>query len=86
MLSSSTLSLFAALLSLAGFLLYRAILPRPIPGIPCDPISVKRILGDVPDAAKYIEENDEFFTFLAQKCQRLGSPVIQVFARPFAKP
>lgn len=32
-------------------LIYRALLPKPIPGIPHNKISARRILGDAPDVS-----------------------------------
>lgn len=70
----------------AGFLLYNAAKPKPIPGIPCDHASANRLLGDVPDFMEHFAKTTELFTFLERRCHELNSPIIQVFMRPFSKP
>lgn len=85
-LSLSTLGLFAGVVLAAAFAIYRALLPKPIPGIPCDQAASKRLFGDVPDALKYHAETSEMLSFLVKRCKELDSPIIQVFMRPFQKP
>lgn len=43
----ASVCIFAAVVALA----YRAILPKPIPGIPYNKASASRILGDAPDVS-----------------------------------
>lgn len=71
---------------LSAVLLYRWALPKPIPGIPYDQKSASRILGDLPDALKHLSETQEMVSFLVERCEKLDSPVIQVFLRPFQRP
>lgn len=85
-LSPQTAGLLVVVFSVILILLYRAALPKPIPGIPYDRTSAGRILGDVPDALKYHGETHEMVTFLEKRCRELGGPICQVFMRPFAKP
>ncbi|KAK4549630.1 hypothetical protein LTR36_004931 [Oleoguttula mirabilis] len=83
----STLAFAASLLLLAGYLLYRATIPKPIPGgIPYVAASAVRAFGDVPDAIKHHAKTGEMIAFLATKCVELNSPIVQVFLRPFSKP
>ncbi|KAF2160919.1 hypothetical protein M409DRAFT_70014 [Zasmidium cellare ATCC 36951] len=63
-----------------------AALPKPIAGIPYDRKSANRLLGDVPDALKHHAQTSEMVTFLEKKCLELGSPIAQVFMRPFSRP
>ncbi|KAI3320947.1 putative cytochrome P450 oxidoreductase [Xylariaceae sp. AK1471] len=65
---------------------YRLAFPRPYPNIPYHKASSKRIWGDVPEmlAAIKITEDPSHFAF--QQCQKLNSPVVQLFFGPFAKP
>ncbi|KAL8942489.1 MAG: hypothetical protein Q9216_001633 [Gyalolechia sp. 2 TL-2023] len=79
-------ALVAGVLVTLGFLLYRAALPKPIPGIPCAPYSINRLFGDVPDALKYHAKTSETVAFLASRCEELKSPIVQVFVRPFSRP
>lgn len=45
MLDLSTFAFYSAIVLAVGFALYRAALPKPIPGIPYNAESAKRILG-----------------------------------------
>ena len=81
-----TTALLAGVLVTLGFLLYRAALPKPIPGIPCARYSINRLFGDVPDALKYHAKTSETVAFLASRCEELKSPIVQVFVRPFSRP
>ncbi|UJO25234.1 Cytochrome P450 monooxygenase [Fulvia fulva] len=85
-LFTATAATFAASISALAYLIYRALLPKPIPGIPCDPVSAGRLLGDIPDLLKAQKRRQEAFTFIAEKCIRLKSPVIQMFAQIGGKP
>lgn len=67
------------------FLWYTA-KPKPIPGIPYNPASADRLLGDIPDSLAHLAETSELWSFFEQRCRELGSPIIQVFMRPFSKP
>ncbi|EMF14025.1 cytochrome P450 [Sphaerulina musiva SO2202] len=60
--------------------------PKPIPGIPYNPASADRLLGDIPDSLAHLAETSELWSFFEQRCRELGSPIIQVFMRPFSKP
>lgn len=62
-------------------MLYRCALPKPLPGIPYDVPSSKRLLGDIPDATK---ESAQIQKFLNLRSKSLG-PVCQVWMQPFAK-
>jgi len=84
--SPAVIALMASVLVVAGYLLYRAAIPTPIPGIPYVQRSATRPLGDFPDAIKYNAKTRELTAFLASKCVELNSPVVQVFLRPFSRP
>ncbi|KAF7190024.1 Cytochrome P450 monooxygenase [Pseudocercospora fuligena] len=73
----------ASIICLAGWLAYRALLPKPIPGIPYDEKSARRILGDIPDAMKHRAETKELLSFLSKRIKELDSPIIQLSMRPF---
>jgi len=57
-LAPSTLGLANFLLFVIGICLYRAFLPKPIPGIPYNKASAGRLLGDAPDVSS---KNSAFF-------------------------
>ena len=67
------------------FLIYRRLLPQPIPGIPYNK-SAMRLLGDMPDMMSYIKDTQEVWPWVAEQMTKHQSPVVQVFARPFSKP
>ncbi|KAK5997603.1 Cytochrome P450 monooxygenase TRI13 [Cladobotryum mycophilum] len=80
-ISAVTLFIIAAI-----GLLYRALLPKPIPGIPYKKSSARRILGDAPDVLRWNKETKEIWSYIRNLAIELDSPVIQVFMRPLGKP
>jgi hypothetical protein len=89
----SLLSFSPSLLALAAFCLtliyviYRAALPRPIPGIPYNKNAAKHIMGDVPEFLKYVKDNQgEALNWWHRQIEKHDSPIIQLFLRPFASP
>ena len=86
MLSLSTLGFVGGVVLVAGYLLYRAALPKPIPGIPYNKKSANRILGDVPDAMAYHGKTSELMKWIAEQAREFDTPVFQLFMRPFGKP
>jgi Cytochrome P450 len=85
-MSHYTMTVLAATVVALLWRLYRAALPKPIPGIPYLHASAQHILGDVPDALKHYTRTSELISFLVQRCEELHSPVVQVFMRPFRRP
>lgn len=86
LLSLPTLAAITILGPILGYLLYRAALPKPIPGIPYYTPSANRLGGDIPDAIKWQNDRKEFWSFLQERCKQLNSPIVQVFMQPFGKP
>lgn len=85
--SGTNAGLLVAVLILAACLLYRAALPKPIPGIPYHDASSKKLLGNVPALLAHIKKTEgNFVTYLTDLMESLDSPIIQVFMRPFSKP
>ncbi|KAJ8122025.1 hypothetical protein O1611_g9948 [Lasiodiplodia mahajangana] len=89
-LSHSTITYATiAILAVALFLrlVYYLVLPRPIPGIPYNASSAKKILGDVPAMISHITHNEgTFVTYLLDTVQSLSSPLVQVFITPLGRP
>lgn len=84
---STTVSLFTAAIIFALCVLYRAALPKPIPGIPYHVASSRRLLGNVPAMLAYTKKSEgTFITYVTDLMDSLNSPIIQVFIRPFSKP
>ncbi|QIW95517.1 hypothetical protein AMS68_001035 [Peltaster fructicola] len=83
----STQWLWLATTVLALYVLRRLALPKPVPGIPYNIKSVNRLLGDIPDVLKYIQDTGEVASFIPQKAGKaFGTPMFQLFMRPFARP
>ncbi|KAG8157457.1 hypothetical protein KVR01_012841 [Diaporthe batatas] len=82
----SGLGVVGALLLLGCLWLYRAALPKPIPGLPYKKGSEKRLLGDAPDIIEWQKETKEVFSYMRKLALDLKAPVFQMFMRPFGKP
>lgn len=65
------------------YILYRALLPSPIPGIPFNPEAARSLLGDVPSMMR--DERGPM-DWLLDQGRRHRVPICQVFLRPFGKP
>jgi hypothetical protein len=77
----------AAFSSLLFFLVYRAALPRVIPGIPYNQESANRLLGDVPELLGHIKDSGgQVLAWWQQQAKKHNSSIIQLFLRPFARP
>lgn len=85
-ISDTTLALVVSLVLSLCFLCWRAALPKPLPGIPYNHKSAKRILGDLPDAVTLKAAAGGFLAFLGSRCEELGSPIVQVFMKPMSRP
>lgn len=69
------------------YILRQWALPKPIPGIPYRPDSVRSVLGDFPAIGKYLSSAKvTFFDFVSKQSKDLNSPIVQIFPRPFGKP
>ncbi|KAL8750098.1 MAG: hypothetical protein Q9184_006547 [Pyrenodesmia sp. 2 TL-2023] len=75
--------LCTAVVALAYYI-FRLALPKPIPGIPHNPNL--GLFGDIPALKKYNKDTQQVYRFLTDACSNLGSPIVQLFARPFGKP
>ncbi|EFQ36703.1 cytochrome P450 monooxygenase [Colletotrichum graminicola] len=67
-------------------LVYRALLPRPLPGIPYNEAAAKSILGDMPEMIGHAQKTGEMYDWLGAQNIKHRSPIVQVFGRPFSKP
>ncbi|CZR65123.1 related to TRI13-cytochrome P450 [Phialocephala subalpina] len=85
-LSSSSTALAAGVVLTVLTLLYRAALPKPIPGIPYNHASARSIFGDIPGMMKWKKDTRETFTWMTEQCRQLNAPMVQVFVKPFALP
>jgi hypothetical protein len=89
----SLLSFSPTVLALSAFsltvlyLVYRAALPHPIPGIPYNKDAAKSILGDVPEFLRYVKENKgQALQWWNLQIAKHDTPVFQLFLKPFGRP
>jgi len=70
----------------ALYAIYRSLLPRPLPGIPYNQTSARRLLGDAPDMLREVSVTRELNVWLVKQVNKLQAPLCQVFVEPFSKP
>ncbi|KAK2614765.1 hypothetical protein N8I77_001567 [Diaporthe amygdali] len=68
------------------YTLYRAALPKPIPGIPYHKASATRILGDAPAMVEHKRKHATTFDWMTAQGEKLNSPIVQLFLKPFSQP
>ncbi|KAH4990559.1 hypothetical protein HBI76_062460 [Parastagonospora nodorum] len=83
---SPTLSCTIAVFAICLYLLSKALLPTPLPGILCDKKAANRIFGDVPEMISYVFRTRRIFCWLTSLTTRHSSPIVQVFIKPGAHP
>lgn len=99
LVTRSTMDLFSILMSPAVpivllfgafvvglVVLFRAALPKPIPGIPYNHASAKSVLGDIPSMVKWKSETKELFSWLRSQLYEHNVPMVQVFVKPGCLP
>ena len=64
---TSTMALVATGALLILYLVYRAALPRPIPGIPYNKNAANKLLGDVPEMVAYVLRTKRVFVGPSRK-------------------
>ncbi|UKZ80173.1 hypothetical protein TrVFT333_007930 [Trichoderma virens FT-333] len=79
-------ALYAISTTVALYLVYRWLLPKPIPGIPFNKDAKSSLLGDIPSMVKHSMKTQELHDWIVAQNVKLQSPIIQIFARPFSKP
>lgn len=73
--------------SITLYLLHRAALPKPIPGIPYSSSAARHILGDIPALLRATANSDlTHMQWIQQQLRELDSPLIQIFMGPFSRP
>ncbi|CAN9321110.1 unnamed protein product [Alternaria sp. RS040] len=75
------------LIGLTGILIvvYRLAVPKPLRGIPYNTNSLTP-LGDIPSLNNYVAKHNSFIQWMALQTRQLGSPIVQLFIRPFSAP
>lgn len=61
MISLSTLSLLSGGVFLVLYLAYRALLPKPLPGIPYNKDAANKLFGDVPEVMSYVKSTKQIY-------------------------
>lgn len=68
------------------YILYRQLLPQPIPRIAYNKSAAASLFGDAPDLVRTIGRTGEFGPWCAAQIAKAGAPLCQVFVRPFSRP
>ncbi|KAK4554654.1 hypothetical protein LTR86_008156 [Recurvomyces mirabilis] len=84
--SPTFLGLAAAIVLAAGYVLYQATIPKPIPGIPYLKATANQPFGDLSDFIKFNKRTKEVMQFVTNRAEELNTPVCQLFVKPFRKP
>ncbi|KAJ8132570.1 hypothetical protein O1611_g1055 [Lasiodiplodia mahajangana] len=83
---SVKIDLVAVLLAIAFYLGRRAILPKPLVGIPYNRDAANKMFGDVPEMVGYIMREKRIFCWLTSLTARHQSPIVQAFIKPGSLP
>jgi hypothetical protein len=70
----------------AAFLLYKWLLPKPIPGIPYNPEATKSLFGDIPSLLAHLKTHKTTSDWMESHNIRHSSPIAQIFPYMFRKP
>ena len=68
------------------YTIYWSLLPKPIPGIPYNKESAKRLLGDLPDIIAAEKSGGRKKVYYADWARKHKAPVVQFFLGPGLKP
>ncbi|CAJ2500811.1 Uu.00g036640.m01.CDS01 [Anthostomella pinea] len=79
-------TLLLGLLALPLYLGYRAILPKPLAGIPYNRDAAGKLFGDVPEMMGYVMGTKRIFCWLTSLTSRHNSAIIQAFIKPGSLP
>ena len=82
----STLLYLGAVCCAVLYVVYLRLLPRPLPGIPYNQHSAKRLFGDLPDYVASFRKHGEFYHWRHENAKKLGFPLYQFFLTPLSKP
>lgn len=86
LLSLQSVGILVATIVGLYYLVRRALLPKPIPGIPYKKASAETLLGDGIALLRWKAEHGEMFGYIANLAYELNTPIFQMFARPGGKP
>lgn len=83
---SVTATAIAVTAILVLYIGYRLALPKPLPGIPYNAESAKRIMGDVPKLTAEVSKTGDYVVWLRDQNVKSRSVINQVFLRPLGRP
>lgn len=86
MIGLYALAQYSAVILAVGYYLYRAALPKPIPGIPYNEAAANHILGDAPGLLEAITKTGTMLDWIIHQLVKRNEPVMQLFLRPLGKP
>ncbi|OOF97565.1 hypothetical protein ASPCADRAFT_129245 [Aspergillus carbonarius ITEM 5010] len=85
MLTPTTAAILLILVTIL-YIGYRSALPSPLPGIPYDAASARRLLGDIPDMLTSVSQTGDIVAWLRDQNLKSQSVISQIFIRPMGKP
>ncbi|KAI0518177.1 cytochrome P450 [Xylaria bambusicola] len=78
--------LLLVFLALALYVVRRAILPKPLAGIPYNRDAAQKLFGDVPEMMSYVMRTKRIFCWLTSLTTRHQSVIVQAFIKPGSLP
>jgi hypothetical protein len=85
-LIAPTTVVVTSMLFLATFLLYRWLLPKPIPGIPYNKEAIKTIWGDIPSMLQHLKTDKMITNWLLAHNEKYNTPIVQIFTELWSTP
>ncbi|KAF4851000.1 Cytochrome P450 monooxygenase TRI13 [Colletotrichum siamense] len=73
-------------LILSAYALYLFLLPKPIPGIPYNKDAANSLMGDIPALLDSQKQDISLWKWVSSQCEKLQSPIIQLWLAPFSRP
>ncbi|KAF3806620.1 putative cytochrome P450 [Colletotrichum gloeosporioides] len=73
-------------LILSAYALYLFLLQKPIPGIPYNKDAANSLLGDIPALLNSQNQDITLWEWVSSQCEKLQSPIIQLWLAPFSRP
>ncbi|KAI0466905.1 cytochrome P450 [Xylaria cf. heliscus] len=84
--SSPEVSLLVILLAVTFYLGRRAIIPKPLAGIPYNRDAANKMFGDIPEMMSYVMRTKRIFCWLTSLTARHHSVITQAFIKPGSLP
>ena len=85
-MSFQYLGISIAIFFVGGYLIRRAMLPKPIYGIPYRKANAQKVFGNGLEMLAWKKEHGEMFGYLSKMAVELNAPIFQIFVHPLGKP